>query len=111
MTRQCRADRAKPPARAETRAFRGGCLCLPERLAVRLRSLPQPFDRWRTAMSNENGRGFEGRGIADHKGDDTSLTRSQTGMDTQGRSADYNDDRLGEDRMLDGKHAVDLKRE
>ncbi len=62
-------------------------------------------------MNNENGRGFEGRGMQNHKGDDTSLSRSQTGMDTQGRSADYNDDRLGDDRLIDGKHAVDLKRE
>ena len=61
-------------------------------------------------MNNQNGRGFEGRGTPDHHGDDTSLSRSQTGMDTQGRSADYNDDRLGDDRLIDGKHAVDLTR-
>ncbi|MFC3713750.1 PRC-barrel domain-containing protein [Sphingoaurantiacus capsulatus] len=59
---------------------------------------------------NENknsGAGFEGRGAAPQR-DDTSLTRSQTGFDTQGRSADYDDDRLGDDKLLDGRHATDL---
>lgn len=53
--------------------------------------------------------GFEGRGPqnpADR--DDVSNTRSQTGFDTQGRSADYDDDRLGDDKLLDGRHATDL---
>lgn len=53
--------------------------------------------------------GFEGRGMAgDGQRDDVSKTRSQTGFDTQGRSADYDDDRLGGDKLLDGRHATDL---
>ena len=60
---------------------------------------------------NEN-KGFEGRampGQADR--DDVSLTRSQTGFDTQGRSPDYDDDRLGDDKLLDGRHATDLNKD
>lgn len=56
--------------------------------------------------------GFAGRGALgrplDHQGDDSSLTRSQTGFDTHGRSPDYDDDRLGDDKLLDGRHATDL---
>lgn len=56
--------------------------------------------------------GFAGRGAPGqplgHQGDDSSLTRSQTGFDTQGRSPDYDDDRLGDDKLLDGRHATDL---
>lgn len=61
---------------------------------------------------NENGNatgGFDGRaapGQTDR--DDVSKTRSQTGFDTQGRSPDYDDDRLGDDTLLDGRHATDL---
>jgi len=61
------------------------------------------------AMNNGNKSGFEGRGAPGSMGDDTSLSRSQTGRDTQGRSPDYDDDRLGDDRLIDGRHATDLK--
>lgn len=65
---------------------------------------------------NENGNttgGFAGRGTMGQPGgqtdrDDVSKTRSQTGFDTQGRSPDYDDDRLGGDKLLDGRHATDL---
>lgn len=57
---------------------------------------------------NEN-KGFEGRGLPEQPlRDDTSIARSQTGFDTQGRSADYDDDRLGDDKLIDGRHATDL---
>ena len=61
---------------------------------------------------NENGNttgGFAGRGaMGQADRDDVSKTRSQTGFDTQGRSPDYDDDRLGGDKLLDGRHATDL---
>lgn len=53
-------------------------------------------------MSDDTNRGFEGRGSQGGLGrdrDDTSLKRSQTGHDTEGRSPDYDDDRLGDDRF------------
>jgi hypothetical protein len=60
-------------------------------------------------MNDDRKQGYEGRGPAGGFGrDDVSNTRSQTGGDTQGRSADYDDDRLGSDRLLDGRHATDL---
>jgi hypothetical protein len=63
-------------------------------------------------MNDDRKPGYEGRGTAGGFGrDDVSKTRSQTGGDTQGRSADYNDDRLGDDRLLDGRHATDLNRD
>ncbi len=58
-------------------------------------------------MNENKNLGFEGRGAQPPR-DDTSLTRSQTGFDTQGRSPDYDDDRLGDDKLLDGRHATDL---
>src|SRR5687768_4279754 len=60
-------------------------------------------------MNQNRNQGFEGRGPqGDSQRDDVSNTRSQTGHDTDGRSADYNDDRLGDDRLIDGRHATDL---
>lgn len=60
-------------------------------------------------MNGPNNGGFQGRGpIGSSDRDDVSNTRSQTGHDTEGRSADYNDDRLGDDKLLDGRHATDL---
>jgi hypothetical protein len=63
-------------------------------------------------MSDDNKRGLEGRGPAGDFGesgrDDVSKTRSQTGMDTQGRSPDYDSDRLGDDGFRGG-HATDNK--
>lgn len=59
-------------------------------------------------MNDDRNKGYEGRGTPGFLGDDVSKTRSQTGLDTQGRSADYNDDRLGDDRLIDGRHATDL---
>ena len=58
-------------------------------------------------MNDDRNKGYEGRGTPGF-GDDVSKTRSQTGRDTQGRSPDYNDDRLGDDRLIDGRHATDL---
>ena len=59
-------------------------------------------------MNENRNQGYQGRGPQGGFGDDVSKTRSQTGMDTQGRSADYDDDRLGDDRLIDGRHATDL---
>jgi hypothetical protein len=62
-------------------------------------------------MNENRNPGFEGRGPQGDLGrdrDDVSKTRSQTGHDTDGRSADYNDDRLGDDKLIDGRHATDL---
>ena len=60
-------------------------------------------------MNDDRKQGYEGRGPAGGLGrDDISTTRSQTGGDTHGRSADYDDDRLGGDKLLDGRHATDL---
>lgn len=61
-------------------------------------------------MSDDNNRSYEGRnttgGFGDSNRDDVSKTRSQTGMDTQGRSEDYDTDRLGDDGFRGG-HATD----
>jgi hypothetical protein len=61
-------------------------------------------------MSDDTNRGLEGRGPAGGFGDsnraDVSKTRSQTGTDTDGRSADYDSDRLG-DTGFRGGHATD----
>ena len=60
-------------------------------------------------MNDDRKPGYEGRGTSSDFGrDDVSKTHSQTGGDTHGRSADYDDDRLGDDRLLDGRHATDL---
>ena len=60
-------------------------------------------------MSDDRKPGFEGRGPQGNFGrTDTSPTQSQTGTDTDGRSPDYDDDRLGDDKLLDGRHATDL---
>jgi|GEM_PF-142515 len=57
-------------------------------------------------MTDDNNRGYEGRGTPGQLGrTDTSLTRSQTGTDTAGRSPDYDDDRLNDDRLLGGRYA------
>lgn len=60
-------------------------------------------------MSDDKNRGYEGRGTQGQFGrTDTSMTQSQTGTDTSGRSPDYDDDRLGDDKLIDGRHATDL---
>ena len=60
-------------------------------------------------MHDDRDKGFEGRSPQSGFGrDDVSNTRSQTGRDTQGRSPDYDDDRLGDDKLIDGRHATDL---
>jgi hypothetical protein len=65
-------------------------------------------EQWRNAVNENRNDGFEGRGAPGSFGDDVSKTRSQTGRDTQGRSPDYDDDRLGDDKLIDGRHATDL---
>jgi hypothetical protein len=60
-------------------------------------------------VNQNRNQGFEGRGTPGGLDrDDVSKTRSQTGMDTEGRSPDYDDDRLGDDKLIDGRHATDL---
>ena len=58
-------------------------------------------------MNENRNQGFEGRGPqGDFNRDDVSKTRSQTGGDTQGRSPDYDDDRLGDDKLIDGRDSL-----
>lgn len=62
-------------------------------------------------MNDDRNQGYQGRGPQGGFGeerDDVSKTRSQTGRDTAGRSPDYDDDRLGDDKLFDGRHATDL---
>jgi hypothetical protein len=55
-------------------------------------------------MDDKN-RGYEGRNMQGQFGrTDTSLTESQTGHDTDGRSPDYNDNRLGDDHLTGGRY-------
>ena len=52
----------------------------------------------------DDNKGFEGRGTPGQFGSDSfANTPAATG-----RSPDYDDDRLGDDKLLDGRHATDL---